>query len=298
MLRAMHDPRAEQHRQTGAVVVELGAEDMDMGDRQPPDAETGYSGQEIVPGDPSIMTSLVRGLAVIQAFSRQSGAMTIAQISHKTGIPRAAVRRCLYTLRALGFADTEDGRYVLRPRILTLGHAYLSSIPFTAVAQPLLRSISDDLQESCSIAVLDGDDIVYTARASVSRIMAIDLHVGSRLPAAFTSMGRVLLAFSRDKLDKRLERIVFPALTPNTIRDVAGLGAEIARVRNSGYAIVDEELELGLRSIAVPIMAADHTACAAINVGVHASRMSKEDLIGRVLPRLRAAADELSLCMR
>jgi IclR family pca regulon transcriptional regulator len=272
---------------------------MDVGDRQPPDADIGPSGPEIVPGDPSIMTSLVRGLAVIQAFSRQSGALTISQISQKTGIPRAAVRRCLYTLRALGFADTEDGRrYVLRPRILTLGHAYLGSLPFTAVAQPLLRSISDDLQESCSIAVLDGDDIVYTARASVSRIMAIDLHVGSRLPAAFTSMGRVLLAFGRDKLDERLGRVVFPALTPNTIRDVAALGAEIARVRANGYSIVDEELEPGLRSIAVPIMAADGTACAAINVGVHASRMSTDDLVGRVLPRLRAAADELSLCMR
>jgi IclR family pca regulon transcriptional regulator len=253
----------------------------------------------VIPGDPNIMTSLVRGLAVIQAFSRRSGAMTISQISQKTSIPRAAVRRCLYTLRALGFADTEDGRrYVLRPRILTLGHSYLSSIPFTAMAQPLLRSISDDLQESCSIAVLDGDDIVYTARASVSRIMAIDLHVGSRLPAAFTSMGRVLLAFGRDDLDERLTRIAYPALTPHTIRDAVGLRAEIARVRASGYSVVDEELELGLRSIAVPIMAADDTACAAINVGVHASRVPKEELIGRVLPRLRAAAAELALCVK
>jgi IclR family transcriptional regulator, pca regulon regulatory protein len=253
----------------------------------------------VIPGDPSIMMSLVRGLAVIQAFSRRCGAMTIAQISQKTGIPRAAVRRCLYTLRALGFADTEDGRrYVLRPKILTLGHAYLSSIPFSIVAQPLLRSICDEVQESCSIAVLDGDDIVYTARASVSRIMAIDLHVGSRLPAAFTSMGRVLLAFGRDNLDDRLARIDYPALTPYTIRDADALRAEIARVRSQGFAIVDQELELGLRSIAVPIMAADEVACAAINVGVHASRMSKEDLVARVLPRLRAAATELALCVK
>jgi IclR family transcriptional regulator, pca regulon regulatory protein len=251
----------------------------------------------IVPGDPDIMTSLVRGLAVIQAFSRQTAVMTIAQISRKTGIPRAAVRRCLYTLRALGFADTEDGRhYALRPRILALGHAYLSSIPFTTLAQPLLRGICDELQESCSIAVLDGDDIVYTARASVSRIMAIDLHVGSRLPAAFTSMGRVLLAFGRVDLDAVLARIDYPALTPRTIRDADRLRAEIDHVRRTGHAIVDEELELGLRSIAVPILAANDCACAAINVGVHASRMSADELVRRVLPRLRAAAAELSLC--
>jgi IclR family transcriptional regulator, pca regulon regulatory protein len=269
---------------------------MDRDDRQAGESRAPPT-SGIVPGDPDIMTSLVRGLAVIQAFSRQTATMTISQISQKTGIPRAAVRRCLYTLRALGFADTDDGRhYGLRPRILSLGHAYLNSIPFTAMAQPLLRGICDELQESCSIAVLDGDDIVYTARASISRIMAIDLHVGSRLPAAFTSMGRVLLAFGRVDINAFLARIEYPALTPHTIRDADRLREEIEHVRRAGHAVVDEELELGLRSIAVPIMAGDDTACAAINVGVHASRMSNDDLVRRVLPRLRAAAAELSLC--
>ena len=259
----------------------------------------GGFGDGVVPGDPSIMMSLVRGLAVIQAFSRRSAAMTISQISHKTGIPRAAVRRCLYTLRALGFADTEDGRrYSLRPKILSLGHAYLSSIPFAAAAEPLLRAISEDLQESCSIAVLDGDDIVYTARASVSRIMTIDLRVGSRLPAAFTSMGRVLIAFRDEGLGERLGRVAFTQLTPHTIRDAEALKVELARVRDQGYSVVDEELEIGLRSIAVPIMAHDGTACAAINVGVHASRMSRDELVQRTLPRLKAAAEELAYCVR
>jgi IclR family transcriptional regulator, pca regulon regulatory protein len=261
-------------------------------------ATSGRLAEGLVPGDPSIMTSLVRGLAVIQAFTRESAAMTISQISQKTGIPRAAVRRCLYTLRALGFADTQDGRhYVLRPRILSLGHAYLSSLPLTEIAQPLLRSISNELNESSSIAILDGDDIVYTARASVSRIMTIDLHVGSRLPAMFTSMGRVLLAYRPDDLDARLARVAFRPLTPHTITDAARMRAEIDRVRRTGYAIVDQELELGLRSIAVPIMASDGTAFAALNVGVHATRISTEDLIGRVLPLLRAAAAELSACV-
>ncbi len=273
-------------------------ESTDRGPAAPDDEGAGRPGDGPVPGDPSIMMSLVRGLAVIQAFSRQTASMTISQISQKTGIPRAAVRRCLYTLRALGFADTEDGRhYVLRPRILSLGHAYLSSLPLSQVAQPLLRSISKELNESCSIAILDGDDIVYTARASVSRIMTIDLHVGSRLPAAFTSMGRVLLAYRADELDERLAKISFKAFTPYTIKDAASLRAEIERVRRAGFAIVDQELELGLRSIAVPIMAADGTAFAAMNVGAHASRISTEDLIRRVLPLLRAAAAELSACV-
>lgn len=258
----------------------------------------GAPGEGPVPGDPSIMTSLVRGLAVIQAFSRQTSSLTISQISQMTGIPRAAVRRCLYTLRALGFADTDDGRrYVLRPRILALGHAYLSSIPLNRIAQPLLQRISNELNESCSIAILDGDDIVYTARASVTRIMSIDLHVGSRLPAAFTSMGRVLLAYRMEELDERLARVVFEPFTPHTVKDAAALRAEIERSRETGYSIVDQELELGLRSIAVPIMKADGTAYAAINVGVHASRMSTEDLIHRILPLLRATAAELSLCI-
>ncbi|RAI43034.1 IclR family transcriptional regulator domain-containing protein [Rhodoplanes roseus] len=272
-------------------------DDADSPGPTPATASAG-AGDGPVPGDPNIMTSLVRGLAVIQAFSRDTSSMTIAQISQATGIPRAAVRRCLYTLRALGFADTEDGRhYVLRPRILSLGHAYLSSIPLTRIAQPLLRRISNELNESSSIAILEDDDIVYIARASASRIMTIDLHVGSRLPAVFTSMGRVLLAHRPGDLDQRLARVVFQPFTPNTVKDAASLRGEIERVREQGYSIVDQELELGLRSIAVPIMASDGTAFAAINVGVHASRMSNQDLVSKILPLLRQAAAELSLCV-
>jgi IclR family pca regulon transcriptional regulator len=250
-----------------------------------------------VPGDPNIMTSLVRGLAVIQAFSREAPALTISQISQATGIPRAAVRRCLYTLRTLGFADSLDGRlYELRPRIMALGFAYLHSLPISQVSQPVLRRISSQLQESCSIAVLDGDDIVYVARASVSRIMTVDLHVGSKLPAAFTSMGRVLIAHRPEELDERLTRIRFEPFTPHTIRDAAALRAELVRIRENGYSIVDQELELGLSSIAVPILAADGTAVAALNVGAHASRMPTAAMIAEILPILREAARELALC--
>lgn len=247
-------------------------------------------------GDPNVMTSLVRGLCVVQSFSRQTPTMTIAQISQKTDIPRAAVRRCLYTLCALGFADSQDGRYFLRPRILSLGHSYLSSIPITAVAQPLLDRISEKLNESCSIAVLDGSDIVYIARESVTRIMSVDLSIGSRLPAAFTSMGRVLLAYQVEDLDEYIAtQVDFQPFTPNTLTDARALRADIEAVRTAGYSIVNQELETGLRSIAVPIANSQGKAYAAINVGAHATRLSMEDLKERVLPLLREAAAELSL---
>lgn len=247
--------------------------------------------------DPNMMTSLARGLEVIQAFSRQDRSLTISQISQKTGIPRAAVRRCLYTLNALGFAGSEDGRlYFLRPRILALGHAYLTSSPLARIAQPLLRRVSNELRESCSVAILDGYEILYIARASVSRIMTIDLDVGSRLPAAYTSMGRVLLAGLPDaELDQHLAGVNAPAYTPNTLPNDGTLRAEILKVRAQGYALIDQELEIGLRSIAAPIRNMDGRVVASINVGAHASQISVDDLTGRILPALQTAAAEMSL---
>lgn len=269
---------------------------MNQVDFNDPD-EASSDGTNIVPGDPNIMTSLVRGLAVIQAFSGESPSLSISQISQKTDIPRAAVRRCLYTLRALGFADSPDGRlYELCPRILALGYAYLRSFPIATVAQPVLRRISSALQESSSIAVLDGDDIVYIARSSASRIMTVDLQVGSKLPALFTSMGRVLLAFRSDGLEDRLARAEFAPWTPHTIKDAAALRTEIEHIRTAGYSIVDQELEVGLRSIAVPIFAPDGSAVAAINVGAHVSRISIDYMIEKIRPLILKAASELSLC--
>src|SRR5262249_39344050 len=147
-------------------------------------------------GDPNFMTSLARGLAVIRGFSQQRRRMSIAQLSLRTGIPRAAVRRCLYTLGKLGYVSSEDGRmFALKPQILSLGHAYLSSVPLVMAAQPILDQVSEAIHESCSLAILDGEEILYVARSTAStRIMSIDLGVGSRLPAHCTSMGRVLLA--------------------------------------------------------------------------------------------------------
>ena len=162
----------------------------------PPNATPASTLDEFA-GDPNFMTSLARGLLVIQSFSPQTPRMTISQLSVKTGLSRAAVRRCLYTLSKLGFAGVEDGsRYALRPRMLTLSNTYSASNSLSTAAQPILERMSAELHESFSVATLDGDDIVYIARSSVSRVMSDELHIGSRLPAYCTSMGRVLLAYT------------------------------------------------------------------------------------------------------
>ena len=251
-------------------------------------------------GDPDFMTSLARGLAVIQAFSQKKRQLTISQVSAKTGFSRAAVRRCLYTLAKLGFAGSDDNRhFYLRPRILALGHSYISSMPLATAAQPVLEHFSRLLHESCSIAALDGLDIVYVARANVTRIMAIDLGVGSRLPAFCTSMGRILLAnLPPDELESFLARIQFTRYTDRTIVTVEKLRPVLRLVLRNGYSIVDQELELGLRSMAVPIQNAHGKVVAAVNVGAHAQRVSNQDMLNKFLPQLRSAAQELCMLLQ
>ncbi|MEZ2584689.1 IclR family transcriptional regulator domain-containing protein [Kluyvera intermedia] len=250
-------------------------------------------------GDPNYMASLARGLEVIQAFTPQRRVLSISQISQKTGIPRAAVRRCLYTLGKLGFVYAEDGKnFQLRPRILALGHAWLASTPLARSAQPVLKHLSEMLNESCSIATLDGDDILYIARASSSRIMTIDLDIGSRLPAWSTSMGRVLLSHQpEEKLNDMLARVTMIRYTPQTISSVSKLRSELKTVREQGYALNDQELEMGLRSLAVPLFNTQGQVEAALNVGVHAGQVSAAELLERVLPELQKAATELTLLM-
>jgi IclR family transcriptional regulator, pca regulon regulatory protein len=251
-------------------------------------------------GDPNFMTSLARGLAVIQAFSQQRHHLTISQVSTTTGLSRAAVRRCLYTLSKLGFAGSDDNRhFFLRPRILALGHSYISSMPLATAAQPVLEHISHLLHESCSIATLDGIDIVYIARANVTRIMSIDLGVGSRLPAFCTSMGRAILAnLSPEELDAILARIEFKRYTERTIVNPAKLTQALRQIRRDGYSIIDQELEHGLRSMAVPIQNPGGKVVAALNIGAHAQRVSIQEMQSKFLPHLRAAAQELSLLLK
>jgi len=248
-------------------------------------------------GDPNFMTTLARGLAVIQAFSQKNEQLSISKISQLTGLSRASVRRCLYTLSKLGFAGSDDtGKFFLRPKILALGYAYLSSMPLAVAAQPVLEHVSRILHESCSISTLDGVDIVYLARAHVTRIMAIDLGVGSRLPAFCTSMGRVLLAsLPSQQLDAVLQRIELVRHTDRTVTSIEKLRQILQGVRTAGYAIVDQELEIGLRSMAVSIQSPSGQIVAALNVGAHAQRITVQAMTAKFLPHLRAAAHELSL---
>ena len=266
-----------------------------------PDAPPEHSGDsDAFTGDPNFMTSLARGLAVIQAFSQRRHHLTISQVSTTTGLSRAAVRRCLYTLAKLGFAGSDDNRhFFLRPRILALGHSYISSMPLATAAQPVLEHISHLLHESCSIATLDGVEIVYIARANVTRIMSIDLGVGSRLPAFCTSMGRAILAnLPPEELESVLARVEFKRYTERTITNPTKLTQALRQIRRDGYSIIDQELEHGLRSMAVPIQNPSGKVVAALNIGAHAQRVSIQEMQTKFLPHLRAAAQELCLLLK
>lgn len=262
------------------------------------DREPTISAQIDALTDPSFMTSLARGLAVLQAFSDARKPQTIASVSQKTGIPRAAVRRCLHTLRELGYVDAELNNFSLRPKVLTLGYSYLSSTPLTVSAQPYLNNISRTLNESSSLAVLDDGEILYVARAATSRVMSVALNTGSRLPAYCTSLGRVLLAYLPPaELEAYLARVKLKAMTPKTVVDVERLREILAGVRQDGYAINDEELEVGLRSVAVPVRGASGSVLAALNVGVQAARVSVPQLRQEVLPVLLRGAQELAILL-
>jgi IclR family pca regulon transcriptional regulator len=247
-------------------------------------------------GDPNFMTSLARGLDVIRGFSREKRTMSIAQLSHKTGIPRAAVRRCLYTLRELGYVECADGRnYALRPKLLGLGHAYLSSTPMVVSAQTFLDRVSEAVNESCSFATLDGEDILYLARSLTSRIISVNLNAGSRLPAYCTSIGYVLLAhLSKPELEAYLSRVALKPYTERTVTSKDKLREQLEMVRAQDYAIADQLLEESVRSIAVPVRNAAGSVVAGMNVIVQAGRVSLRDMRALYLPHLQAAARELS----
>jgi IclR family transcriptional regulator, pca regulon regulatory protein len=248
--------------------------------------------------DPNFMTSLARGLAVLRAFSDQRRSLTIAQISHKTGIPRAAVRRCLYTLKELGYADADGNNFSLKSKVLTLGYSYLSSTPLTVSTAPYLNAISRTLNESCSLAVLEDDEILYVARSATSRIMSVSLNTGSRLPAYCTSLGRVMLAhLPPEELDAYLGRVKLKAFTERTVVSAARLREILDGVRGDGYALLEEELEMGLRSLAVPVRGASGNVLAALNVGVHASRVSARQMLEEFLPVLLRGAQDLSILL-
>jgi IclR family pca regulon transcriptional regulator len=244
--------------------------------------------------DTGLIRSFAKGLAVIECFDRESSRLSIAEVAARTGLERATARRFLLTLAKLGYADFDGKFFSLTPRVLRLGYAYLSSTPLPSIVQRVLEPLSMAVGESLSASTLDGKDIVYIARASNRRVMSINLAVGSRLPAYCTSMGRVLLAALPEEV--ALQRMCSSnreKLTPQTKTDLDALMAELSAIRNQDFAVVDGELELGLRSIAVPVYNATGTVVAAINCGTHASRLSAEELTNDILPHLLRAQSDL-----
>jgi IclR family pca regulon transcriptional regulator len=245
--------------------------------------------------------SLDRGLAVIKAFSHATPRLTLSEVARATGLSRAAARRFLLTLESLGYVGTDGRQFYLRPRLLDLGYAYLSSFTVSEVAQCHLEELTQSVHESCSASVLDGEDIIYVARAAASRIMTIRLSVGTRLPAYCTSMGRVLLAaLPEDDREEYLRTAKLDARTPKTVTTRDGLHAELQRVARQGYSLIDQELEDGVRSVAVPIRDSGRRTVAAVNVSAHATRVTLATLRESFLPRLRdcAAAVEADLGTR
>lgn len=232
--------------------------------------------------------SLARGLQVLRAFDRDLSTPSLSQVAERTGLSRAVARRLLLTLQHLGYVGSRGRSFFLTPRVLELGYSYLSSLDLTELAQQSLEQLSHRVDESCSMAVLDGHDIVYVLRVPVRRVMSVALGVGARLPAFATSMGRVILAaLAADELAAWMRGQTFRAYTPQTLHTASALKAELTRVRKQGYALASRELEHGLCSIAVPIHAADGSVVAALNVGMPYSDDASRRAVKEILPALR-----------
>lgn len=239
------------------------------------------------------VTALARGLDVIRAFGKDAAALSLTDVAKRTGLARATSRRLLFTLETLGYVRSDGRDFSLTPRVLDLGYSYLTSVPLAELAQPLMKGVVDELGESCSLAVLDGDDIVYIARVPPKHLMTIPVNVGSRLPACVTSTGRVLLAaLPAESLKTYLSRVRIERLTRFTVtaRKLPGVLREVA---TQGYALADQELEEGLRALAVPVRSRSGEVIAALNVSAHAMRANKSEMIRNHLPALRKAAERI-----
>jgi IclR family pca regulon transcriptional regulator len=247
-------------------------------------------GKESRENEPEYVMGLEKGLSVIEAFGMKKGPLTLTQAAEITGHTKGSVRRSLLTLCRLGYAVQKGHDFVLAPRSLRLGYAYVVSDPLTKVAQPILEITSERTQEAASIAVLDSQDAVFVARSTHRRSLSSGLGVGSRLPAYCSATGRVLLS-GRPPAEVRfmLNRMARPALTPHTLTATSSIMKEIEFVGRHGYAIIDEELEIGIRSIAVPIRNARGEMIAAMSLSVSTSRMTREGVMEHLLPELESA---------
>jgi IclR family pca regulon transcriptional regulator len=243
---------------------------------------------------PDFLEALARGLRVLETFSQDRKQLTLSDIAKLVDLPRASVRRTLHTLVQLGYAEMDDRLFRLTPRVLMLARAYLLSNAVSDILQPALERLSKEINESCSAAVLDGEDIMMIAHASPKRVIPVSAQIGFRLPAVATALGRILLAALDDRqLDKFLSHVLPKKVTKSTIVDKKELRKAILKVREDGYALADQEVEIGFRSIAVPLRKLDGRIIAALNVGVHSERMPLKAMHCHFFPRLHALADEL-----
>ena len=245
------------------------------------------------------MGGLAKGLQVIETFTVERPRQSIAEVAAASGLDRATARRCLLTLAHLGYADYDGKFFTLTPRVLRLGTACLAAMPLPHMVQPWLDRLSEELDESSSVSILDEDEIVYVARAAQRKVMSIALMPGSRLPAYCTSMGRVLLgALPETEALRRLHARPLPARTALTLTDPDAVMAQVRIVRDQGYAVIDQEVELGLRSIAVPLLNARGVTVAALNLGLPAHAGDPQTLVTRYLPALARVQGEIRKILR
>ncbi|MDF3608222.1 IclR family transcriptional regulator C-terminal domain-containing protein [Paracoccus sp. DMF-8] len=245
------------------------------------------------------IASLGKGLAVIEAFRAEKPRLSISDVSEATGLDRATARRCLLTLHHLGYAEYDGKFFTLTPRVLRLGMGALAAMPLAQLVQPWLDQLSEQIGQSSSVSILDGAEIVYLARAAQRRVMSIGLMPGSRLPAHCTSMGRVLLAAMSDPAARAI--VEGSDLTPRTAHSLTSPEEIMERVQRAwadGYAVIDQEIELGLRSIAVPILNAHGKVVAALNTGVAVVQASADDLVSLYLAPLLKVQDGLRRVLR
>lgn len=241
------------------------------------------------------MGGLAKGLQVIRAFTRDHSALTLSEVAGIAGMPAATARRCLLTLEELGYVTRRGRSFLLRPKVLELGAAYLESMDIEHLTQTHLEELARQTGDSAALSVLDGNDIVYVARTSVRTLVRLEAHVGSRFPAHVTSMGRVLLAgLPPERLDQYFRTQKFAAFTDQTVTDPKRVRQLIDECRRNGYSAVEDELAYGVVAVAVPVHDQSGRVVAALNSSSHSRRVSKSKLVRDRLAMLKQASRAIS----
>lgn len=243
--------------------------------------------------------SLARGLLVIRSFDSDHSSQTLSDVARRTGLSRATARRLLLTLQELRYVEVQERHFSLAPGALSLGYSYLSALGTPEIAQPFLRSLSEEVHESSSMTVLDATDVVYVARVATKRLFSLSLSVGSRLPAFCTSMGRVLMADLDERhVDDILASSTLIPRTEKTLTAPVAIKAELETARRQGWYLIDQELELGVRAVAAPVRDRSGRVVAAVNVSTTVARMSREQMIESIAPKLVSTAESISAALK